>query len=107
MKRGSERAWLALLMPSVAPEGFGRVILEAQCSGIPVVGSNRGAIPEVLGTGGVVVDDVEQPETYAAGLREVMGCRRPDYARQARQNCQRREFDPEAQVEAFVRFVRP
>jgi glycosyltransferase involved in cell wall biosynthesis len=37
-----------VLMPSVWDEGFGRGIIEAYALGIPVVGSNKGAIPEVL-----------------------------------------------------------
>lgn len=36
------------IIPSVHEEGFGRVILESLACGTPVVGSNRGAIPEAL-----------------------------------------------------------
>jgi len=35
-------------------EQFGRVIIEAQACGIPVVGSNSGAIPGVVGKGGLI-----------------------------------------------------
>lgn len=37
-----------LIMPSISEEGFGRVILESLACGTPVVGSNRGAIPEAM-----------------------------------------------------------
>lgn len=37
-----------LLVPSVHEEGFGRVILESLACGTPVIGSNRGAIPEAM-----------------------------------------------------------
>jgi glycosyltransferase involved in cell wall biosynthesis len=37
-----------LLLPSVWPETFGRTAVEAMLSGIPVLGSDRGSIPEVL-----------------------------------------------------------
>lgn len=37
-----------IIVPSVHEEGFGRVILEALSCGTPVVGSNRGAIPEAM-----------------------------------------------------------
>lgn len=36
------------LIASQYPEGFGRVSMEAVASGIPVIGSNLGAIPEAL-----------------------------------------------------------
>jgi glycosyltransferase involved in cell wall biosynthesis len=41
-------------------EQFGRVIIEAQACGTPVIGSDSGAIPAVLGSGGWIVgeDDV-------------------------------------------------
>lgn len=37
-----------LIVPSTSEEGFGRVILEALACGVPVVGSNLGAIPEAM-----------------------------------------------------------
>ena len=44
-----------LVQPSFA-EGFGIPVLEAMTLGIPVVASNRGALPEVLGDAGLLVD---------------------------------------------------
>lgn len=41
-----------LLMPSVWEEAFGRVPLEAMAAGVPVIASNRGALPETVGSGG-------------------------------------------------------
>jgi glycosyltransferase involved in cell wall biosynthesis len=38
-------------------EQFGRVILEAQSCGVPVIGSKSGAIPDVIGPGGWIVPD--------------------------------------------------
>ena len=46
-----------LCVPSQYEEGFGRVILEAVSCGTPVVGANRGGIPEAIdGTVGVLVE---------------------------------------------------
>ena len=45
---------LALLMPSLF-EGFGLPTLEAMACGTPVVVSDRGALPEVVGTAGTVL----------------------------------------------------
>ncbi|MEO8779958.1 MAG: glycosyltransferase family 4 protein [Rhodanobacter sp.] len=40
-----------LAFPSIAPETFGRVSVEAQAAGIPVLASNVGGIPETLNPG--------------------------------------------------------
>lgn len=37
-----------LIVPSTSEEGFGRVIMESLACSIPVIGSNRGAIPETM-----------------------------------------------------------
>ncbi len=52
---------LCLLHPVTWREPFGLVLIEAMACGTPVVGFNRGAIPEVVKTGvtGYVVEDLE------------------------------------------------
>jgi len=42
-------------------EQFGRVIIEAQACGIPVIGSNSGAIPGVVGKGGLIFPEGDVP----------------------------------------------
>jgi glycosyltransferase involved in cell wall biosynthesis len=51
--RAFYRVSRVVLMPSVWRESFGRVAAESMFNGIPVVASDRGALPEALGTGGV------------------------------------------------------
>ena|SRR5688572_6810080 len=50
----------ALLLPSL-DEGFGLTALEAMSAGVPVVASERGSLPEVVGDGGLLVppDDAD------------------------------------------------
>jgi glycosyltransferase involved in cell wall biosynthesis len=44
-----------LVLPSL-DEGFGLPALEAMALGVPVVASSRGALPEVLGDCGILID---------------------------------------------------
>jgi glycosyltransferase involved in cell wall biosynthesis len=63
-----------LLMPSVWNESFGLVAAEAMLNGIPVLASNRGALPETLGDAGFLFDIPEQytPQTQTVpSAREV------------------------------------
>jgi glycosyltransferase involved in cell wall biosynthesis len=53
-------------------EGFGLPVLEAMACGTPVIVSNRGALPEVVGQAGVLVDP-EDPIALAAAMCQVTG----------------------------------
>ena len=50
---------IALLAPIAWPEPFGLVLIEAMACGTPVVGFNRGSVPEIIEDGltGFVVED--------------------------------------------------
>ena len=61
-----------LLMPSVWEEAFGRTVIEAQLSGVPVLASNRGALPDTVGDGGLTLDPHEPVESWAEALRRLM-----------------------------------
>jgi glycosyltransferase involved in cell wall biosynthesis len=52
-------------------EGFGLPALEAMSCGTPVVVSNRGSLPEVVGEAGLQVEP-DDPEKIAAGLERVL-----------------------------------
>jgi glycosyltransferase involved in cell wall biosynthesis len=71
----------ALVLPSrTTPswkEQFGRVLVEAQACGVPVVGSSSGAIPEVIGDAGIIF-----PEGNAAYLTVALQRLRSDAALQ-------------------------
>ncbi|MCE5257471.1 MAG: glycosyltransferase family 4 protein [Chloroflexi bacterium] len=52
-----------LVLPSLSTpswkEQFGRVLIEAMACGVPVIGSNSGEIPNVIGDGGLVTPEGE------------------------------------------------
>ncbi|HYM26426.1 MAG TPA: glycosyltransferase family 1 protein [Vicinamibacterales bacterium] len=59
-----------LVLPSF-DEGFGIPVLEAMTLGVPVVAANRGALPEVLGDAGILVDP-EQPASIADAIAKML-----------------------------------
>jgi glycosyltransferase involved in cell wall biosynthesis len=68
-----------LVLPSLTrphwKEQFGRVLVEAMASGVPVIGSDSGAIPGVVGDAGLIV-----PEGDAAALTAALEALRADSA---------------------------
>ncbi len=60
-----------LLMPSLWEEAFGRTVIEAQLNGLPVLASNRGALPEVVGEGGVTLDLDGPFDGWVSALRDM------------------------------------
>jgi glycosyltransferase involved in cell wall biosynthesis len=87
-------------------EQFGRVIIEAQACGVPVIGSTCGAIPDVVGDGGWIV-----PERDPQALRNLLNQLSSDAALvgtkglAARSNVQAR-FTYEAVATALERACR-
>ena len=57
-----------LLVPSIWPEPFGRICVEAGFNGIPSVASNIGGLPEVVGDGGILIDLYEYPEKWVEAI---------------------------------------
>ncbi|MGQ0723480.1 MAG: glycosyltransferase family 4 protein [Candidatus Eiseniibacteriota bacterium] len=64
-----------LVLPSVTTphfrEQFGRVLIEAMCCRIPLIGSDSGSIPETMGEAGIVVPERDAP-ALAAALTRLM-----------------------------------
>lgn len=59
-----------VVVPSL-DEGFGLPVLEAMTAGVPVVAAERGALPEVLGGAGVLVDPADA-EQFAATMERML-----------------------------------
>jgi glycosyltransferase involved in cell wall biosynthesis len=60
-----------LVLPSF-DEGFGIPAVEAMSAGVPVIVSNRGALPEVVGDAGLFIDP-DDVESLAAALDRMLG----------------------------------
>jgi len=87
--------------------GRSRLVLEAQSNGIPVLGSDRPAVAESIGAGGVLVGVDEPTEVWAAGLSELIDD--PDryqaYCAAALEHAGRPEVDPDLIVARFERLL--
>ena len=60
-----------LLVHPSFEEGFGMTILEAMSLGVPVVASDRGSLPEVLGGAGLLVDP-DRPADIARAMARML-----------------------------------
>jgi lipopolysaccharide heptosyltransferase II len=63
----------ALVLSSIVPEAFGRVIIEAQASGVPVVATKVGGVVEIIEDGltGILVPP-KDPDTMAEAIIKVL-----------------------------------
>lgn len=97
----------AFVLPSLY-EGFGLTALEAMAAGVPVVVSDRGGLPEVVGDAGVLVQP-DDPEAIARAVVDA-AAGGEDVARRARSGVERASsFTWEAtaeRVDALLRRLR-
>lgn len=91
--------------PSLFQEPFGMVNAEAMACGTPVVASNRGGIPEVLGETGILVNP-EDADEFAAALSNLLN--NADYrvslGHAARMRC-REMFDWDIVAQHWASFL--
>jgi glycosyltransferase involved in cell wall biosynthesis len=93
-----------LLAPSKWEEAWGRVASEAHCSGIPVVGSRRGGLPEAIGAGGVVLDYDAPLADWVATVRKLWSDKAEyqSLSAAALQFADRPQMNPDRQFAAFL-----
>jgi glycosyltransferase involved in cell wall biosynthesis len=61
----------SMLVLASDDEGFGMPALEAMTMGVPVLASNRGALPEIVGDAGLLVD-AGDPAAFADAMRRLL-----------------------------------
>jgi len=103
MRRLYARAKI-VLAPSQWEEAWGRVATEAHVNGIPVLGSDRGGLPQAIGPGGLVVPADAPIETWLAALDRIWNDPSP-YIAQAKTYATRPEIQPETIVAALKRIL--
>jgi glycosyltransferase involved in cell wall biosynthesis len=70
-KRRELYAGARLVVQPSFEEGFGMPVLEAMTLGIPVVAASRGALPEVLGDAGLLVEP-DRPDSLADAIHRML-----------------------------------
>src|SRR5262249_37756484 len=102
MRRVYARTRLGL-MPSVPEEAYGPVVAGALVSGIPALASDRGALPAVLGAGGLTVPVDSTIEDWLVALDRVLDpAAHGAFSAAARREAERPERRPEAIVADFI-----
>jgi glycosyltransferase involved in cell wall biosynthesis len=98
-----------LLVPSQwEDETWGRVVTEAQFSGIPVIASARGGLPEAVGPGGIILEH-DAPATIWANAVARLWSDRDQYDRLSAASLShslRADLDPARHVTRFVETLR-
>ncbi|TAK70696.1 MAG: glycosyltransferase family 1 protein [Actinomycetota bacterium] len=68
-------------VPTLAEESFGRVVIEAMATGLPVVASRKGGIPEILdGPLSRLLVEPGDPEALATAIADLLAWRSADPA---------------------------
>jgi len=94
-----------LLVPSIWEEPFGRVAIEAGINAIPVIASNRGGLPEAVGDGGLVINEVNDVSAWINAIRRLDN--EDLYWRFSRNAfLHAKKFDVESSLENFVAQVK-
>lgn len=93
-----------LVLPSLE-EGFGMTAVEAMQAGVPVVVSDRGALPEVVGDAGIVVDPT-RADDIAAAIERLLASPEERRRRAEAGRAQAAQFSWSATAETLVAAYR-
>lgn len=97
-----------ILMPSKWDEAWGRIASEAHFSGIPVVASNCGGLPESVGPGGALIDRDAPVESWASAIQRLWNDDKyyDEVSSAALAYADRPALKTEIQIDAFLRVLR-
>jgi glycosyltransferase involved in cell wall biosynthesis len=98
-----------VLVNASTSEGIPVSMMEAHCSGIPVIGPNVGGVGEIVRTGvnGILLEPPLSSDTLATAIQSIVEMRLEDYAAlcvRARASWEER-FSAAANYPAFVQAV--
>lgn len=93
-----------LLVPSIVQEAAARVIREAQLNSIPVIASKRGGNAEIVGEGGLIVEDYLNDLAWASAIKFLLEDEKQmkTLATRAAENAEQRKFSADGIMEKFV-----
>ncbi|WP_299365164.1 glycosyltransferase, partial [uncultured Paracoccus sp.] len=93
-----------VLAPSKWQEAFGRIAVEAQFSGIPVVASACGGLPEAVGPGGILIEPDASHDVWADAVRRLWTDQAfyEEKSRAARSYSHRPEMNRDRQIDRLL-----
>lgn len=96
-----------LLVPTQIEEAFGRVVLESQANGIPVLAHDNGGLPESVGKGGFLIEQGADINRWVEQIEELFlnDSHYADLSEKAKKNTQRLEFSCEYITKTFLDLV--
>jgi glycosyltransferase involved in cell wall biosynthesis len=97
-----------VIVPSQWQEAWGRVVTEAQVSGIPVLASDVGGLPESVGRGGILFSPSDGASAWAATIERLYAddAHYQSLARQARDRAAEPDLAPDTLVTGLLKAIR-
>lgn len=96
-----------LIAPTRIEEAWGRIASEAQFSGIPVIASDRGGLPEAVGPGGVLLNPDGPIEPWVEAVRGLWNdsARYQALSEAALHHSMRSQINSGAQIDTFMKVA--